>query len=187
MELTILFPYISVYGSNQVLQQAITTSSLPTIPDNRGEALVLTQQVGVFSAGSYLWVNNRWQLTLDYATICDQVFGVSRALVLTPGTGDNFLAIGSSGAAIVRVYKNGVLQPTSYYTVTATGISLSRPTVLYEVYLVLQISQITPMTDLSQGGSGIVDAPVDGNAYVRKNAAWENIQNELNEGSFTGL
>jgi len=95
------------------------------------------------------------------------------------------LPVGDNGAAIVSVYKNGVLQPTTAYTKTPQGISYNAPfSNMFDVYLVMQQSPITPTMALT--GGGIPEAPVDEDAYVRKNAGWENIQNELIEGNFTG-
>jgi hypothetical protein len=185
MAITLLFPYTMTYGGQQTARLAPTTDSLPVTPDTNGDNLVLTQQVGVFSAGAYQWTNNKWQFVIDYKTICNELFAFSKAFVILPSGGDNLLPIGNSGAAIVSLYKNGVLQPPSYYSVTSSGISLVRPAMLYEVYLVFQTSPIQPTTPIPSGG-GISDAPDDGNAYVRKDAAWENIQSELNEGVFTG-
>jgi hypothetical protein len=187
MAVSLLFPYIALNGSKQLLMQAPTTDSLPLVPDNRGQNLVLTQQVGVFAAGGYQWVNSRWQFVVSYAVICNDLFGVSQAFLVMPNVGDNLLPIGDSGAALVAVYRNGSLLSSSSYSVVNTGIVLTRPAALYEVYLVFQRSPLTPTTPVSGGGGGISDAPSDGHAYVRKNASWEIIQNELNEGNFTGI
>jgi hypothetical protein len=184
MAITLLFPYTLITGGKVIPSLAPTADSLPITPTTYSN-LVLTQQVGVFAAGAYQWTNNKWQFVVDYNTICNELFILSQALLVIPSGGDNILPIGDSGSAIVSVYRNGVLMPTSSYSVTSSGISLVRPAVLYEVYLVFQNSPITPTTPIPSGG-GISDAPVDGNAYVRKNAAWDNIQNELNEGVFTG-
>jgi hypothetical protein len=156
---------------------------MPTTETN----LVLTQQVGVFAAGAYQWTNNKWQFVIDYNTICNEVFTFSQAFLVMPMGGDTLLPIGDSGAAIVTVYRNGVPLSSSAFEVLSTGISLSRPAAMYEVYLVFQTSSITPTTPISGGSGGIPDAPSNGNAYVRKNSTWESIQNELNEGVFTGI
>jgi hypothetical protein len=185
MAITLLFPYTVIYSNGvQVSRQAPTTDRLPITPDAQGDNLVLTTQVGVFGPGAYQWSNNRWQFILEYATICSELFGVADAYVIIPGSGDNLLPVGNSGSAIVSVFKNGVQMPTSAYTITTQGISLNVPTILYEVYVVMQVSPMNATTPIT--GGGIPDAPDDGNPYVRKNAAWENLQNELNEGVFTG-
>ncbi len=165
---------------------APTADSLPITPTTDSN-LVLTQTVGVFAAGAYQWTNNKWQFVIDYQTICNELFELSQAFVVIPAGGDNLLPIGDSGAANVTLYRNGVLQPTTAYSVVSNGISLVRPAILYEVYLVFQNSPIKPTTPVPDGGGGISDAPDDGVAYVRKNEAWENIQNELNEGAFNGI
>jgi hypothetical protein len=185
MAITLLFPYTLVINGTQSATLAPTADSLPITPTTNTN-LVLTQQVGVFAAGAYQWTNNKWQFVIDYQTICNELFILSQAFLIMPSGGDNILPIGDSGAAIVSVYRNGVLQQKSAYTVIGSGISLVRPAAAYEVYLVFQNSPITPTTPIPSGG-GISDAPSDGNAYVRKNAAWGNIQNELNEGAFTGI
>jgi hypothetical protein len=185
MAITLLFPYTLVINGNTTATLAPTADSLPITPTTNTN-LVLTQQVGVFAAGAYQWTNNKWQFVIDYPTICNELFVLSKAFVIMPSAGDNLLPIGNSGAAIITLYKNGVLQPQSAYSAVSSGISLVHPAAAYEVYLVFQNSPITPTTPIPSGG-GISDAPVDGNAYVRKNAGWDNIQNELNEGGFTGI
>jgi hypothetical protein len=186
MALTLQFPYMLVVGGKIMSMLAPTADSLPITPTTSTN-LVLTQQVGVFSAGAYQWTNNKWQFVIDYDTICNELFGLSQAFVVIPSGGDTILPIGNSGAAVITVYRNGVLIPSNSYTVVSSGIALSRPAVLYEVYLVFQNSPITPTTPIPGGGSGIIDAPADGNPYVRKNANWENLQDELNEGAFNGI
>jgi hypothetical protein len=186
MAITLLFPYIVVYGNGVKMgKQAPTTESLPVSPEPSIDNLILTKQVGVFGPGAYQWINNRWQFVLDYAIICNELFGVSQAYVVMPYAGDNLLPVGNSGAAIVSVYKNGVLMPSTMYSITMAGIALNNQTASNEVYLVMQDSPIDPTMAIT-GGGGIADAPVDGNPYVRKNGAWENLQSELNEGVFTG-
>jgi hypothetical protein len=186
MAITLLFPYTLVVGGKTVPSLAPTAESLPITPTINTN-LVLTQQVGVFAAGAYQWTNNKWQFVIDYNTICNEVFTFSQAFLVMPMGGDTLLPIGNSGAAIVTVYRNGVSLSSTAYEVTSTGISLLRPAAMYEVYLVFQTSSITPTTPISGGGGGIPDAPSNGTAYVRKNSAWESIQNELNEGVFTGI
>lgn len=186
MAITLQFPYMQVISGKITPMLAPTADSLPITPTTSSN-LVLTQQVGVFAAGAYQWTNNKWQFVIDYNTICNELFILSQAFVIMPSGGDNILPIGNSGAANVGVYRNGVLLPPSAYTVISSGISLVRPAILYEVYLVFQNSPITPTTPIPGGGSGIVDAPADGHPYVRKNAAWEDLQNELNEGAFNGI
>lgn len=185
MAITIFFPYIAILGNGQKIpMQGPTVDSLPITPDSRGENLILTATVGVWGPGAYQWVNNRWQFILDYSLITSEIFRISQAYVVFPNAGDNLLPIGPSGQANVTVFKNGTLQPASYYTVTSQGISLVTPARLNEIFVVNQESPITAITPIT--GSGVPDAPSDGSAYVRKNAAWGNIQNELNEGKFTG-
>jgi hypothetical protein len=186
MAITLLFPYMLVNGGRITARLAPTVESLPISPTT-DDNLILTQQVGVFAAGAYQWVGAKWQFVVDYKTICNEMFVLSQAFTVLPLGGDNLLPIGDSGAAIVTVYKNGVIMASSAYTVTSAGISLVKPAVLFDVYLVFQTSPITPTTPISGGGGGIPDAPVNGTAYVRKNGAWEDIQNELNEGIFTGI
>lgn len=184
MAITLLFPYIAVLATGQkIAMQGPTVESLPSVPDSLGENLVLTKQVGVFGPGAYQWINNRWQFILAYSTICAELFGVSQAYVCIPNTGDNLLPVGDSGAAIVSVYKNGAIVPTSSYTIINTGISLKTPVKANEIFVVLQDSPLSATTAIN---GGIPEAPVNGSSYVRKNAAWENLQNELNEGVFTG-
>jgi hypothetical protein len=185
MAITLLFPYMLVVGGKTTPMLAPTADSLPITPTTNAN-LVLTQTVGVFAAGAYQWTNNKWQFVIDYQTICNELFIISQAFLVMPAAGDNLLPIGNSGDAIVSVYRNGVLLPQTSYTIVGSGISLMRPAVAYEVYLVFQNSPITPTTPLPSGG-GISDAPTDGTPYVRKNAAWENLQSELNEGAFTGI
>lgn len=166
--------------------QGPTVDSLPISPGAQGENLVLTAPVGAYAAGAYQWVNNRWQFLIDYATICREIFTVSQAFVVLTNTGDNVLPIGDSGAAILTIYRNGVVLASSAYYNSSSGIVLNTPAGRFDVYVVLQNSPLMPTTPISGGGGGISDAPVDGNPYVRKNAAWENIQNELTEGVYTG-
>jgi hypothetical protein len=187
MAITLQFPYMLVVSGMIIPKLAPTAESLPIMPTDTNENLVLTQQVGVFSAGAYQWMNNRWQFVVDYNTICNELFIISQAYVIIPSVGDNLLPIGNSGAAIVSVYRNGVLMPTTSYTVIGSGISLMRAASQNEVYLVFQNSPMTPTTPIPGPGGGIADAPTDGNPYVRKNAAWEDLQNELNEGTYTGI
>lgn len=185
MAITLLFPYIAITASGQKIpMQGPTVESLPVMPDTQGENLVLTKQVGIFGPGAYQWSNNRWQFILSYTTICSELYGVSRAFVAMPNAGDNLIPVGDSGAAIVSVYRNGTKLAANSYSVTSLGISLTAPTRENEVYVVIQDSPLTPTTPIA--GGGIPDAPVNDTAYVRKNAAWENLQNELNEGVFTG-
>lgn len=185
MAITLFFPYIAILSNGQkVSLQTATAETLPLTPDAQGENLVLTKQIGVFGPGVYQWFNNKWQFILSYENVCDELFGISQMYVAMPHPGDNLIPVGDSGSAIVSVYRNGIIVAPSTYEVTTLGISLNSPTRAGEVYVVVQASPITPTTSIS--GGGIPDAPTDGSAYVRKNGAWENIQNELNEGSFTG-
>jgi hypothetical protein len=187
--LTIYFPYTAVTGSGQQTDLvAPLAASLPIAPENNVGNLILTQQVGVFGPGAYQWVQSkgRWQFILPYTLICQQLFGVSQNYVVMPNAGDNLLQIGSSGAAIVSVYRNSYLLPEDAYSVVPQGITLVTSALNGDVFVVIQISPLLPTTDISSGG-GIPEAPDDGTAYVRKNEGWEDIQNELNEGNYTGV
>jgi hypothetical protein len=180
MAVTLFIPYIAVQPNGVLVQtSAPTVDSLTSA--GTGTGVVLTNDVGVYAAGGYQWIpsRNRWQFTIDYQTICGQVFGVSQGFVATPNPGDTLIPIGSSGAATVVVRRNGVIITT--YTLNNLGVVLNIPASLGDVYVIIQYSPLTATTAI-----GVTDAPIDGNAYVRKNAAWENLQAETNEGLFTG-
>lgn len=183
MAITLFFPYVAVLPNGQKIpMQGMTVESLPVNPDGFGENLILTKQVGVFGPGAYQWVNNRWQFILSYSTICSELYGVSQVFVALPNAGDNLIPIGDSGAATVTVYKNGIKIPVqTAYSVTTQGISLVNPAKTNDVFAIIQESPIKATTPL-----GVTEAPANGLAYVRKDDAWELLQNELNEGSFNG-
>jgi hypothetical protein len=176
------YTYVTPNGT-QIPSLAPTVDSFPITPDERGNNLILTVQKGVYAPGAYQWVDSRWQFILPYETVCQQLFGLSANFVCVPNVGDNLLPIGNSGAANVDVYRNSV-QITGF-SLQPQGVALPNPASRDDVYVVVQWSPIKP-TDSITGGGGIPDAPTDGQAYVRKNLAWEQLQSEVNEGQFTG-
>jgi hypothetical protein len=186
MPVTLFIPYTILRGDGTFIPtNAPIVDSIPAMPTNGIDNLILTSQFGSFVAGAYQWVpqKNKWQYLIDYDTICSQLFGVSDAYLCFPNAGDNFLPVGSSGNALMEITRNG--SPYTTYEITDTGIVLDLPAVAYDIYLVLQASPYTA-TSILTGGGGIPDAPDDGIAYVRKLQAWEDIQDELNEGNFYG-
>lgn len=186
MTVQLFIPYTQVLGNGAMTAtSAPTVDSIPSTPA-ANQNLILTGPVGTFAAGAYQWVTarGRWQFLVDYQTICSQLFGVSEGYLCFPNTGDNLLPIGGIGQAICNVYRNGARITT--YTTSSLGVTLSTPAAANDLYLIILISPLTAVTPISVGSGGISDAPNDGNAYVRKSLAWENIQSELNEGIFTG-
>jgi hypothetical protein len=184
----LFIPYSMVLGNGtQIATSAPLVDSLPTTPSSNMN-LILTGVVGTFAAGAYQWVptKSRWQFIVDYQTICSQLFGVSNAFLCFPNAGDNFLPVGPYGQAQVAVYRNGGLQPTSAYTLGTDGVHLVSPALAADLYLVIMVNPMRGNTPISGGGGGISDAPNDGNPYVRNSLAWEQLQNELNEGQYSG-
>ncbi len=188
MAVQLFIPYSMVLGDGSIVAtSAPLVGSLPANPVTTPN-LILTSDVGQFASGAYQWISqkSRWQFVVDYQTICSQIFGVSNAFLCFPNEGDNFLPVGASGEAQVAVFRNGGLLPTTAYEIGTTGIHLLTPAIEYDLDLVIMVNPIRGNTPISGGGGGIPDAPNDGTPYVRNSLEWEELQDELNEGLYTG-
>lgn len=182
MAFVLLLPYTIVHSNGSMTPTvAPTVDTLPLNPITE-QNVILTQPFGNYEPGAYQWVANkqRWIFVVDYQTICSQIFGVADAFLCFPNAGDNFLPIGSSGDAQTTVCRNGVI--FTGYEVNSTGIHLDEPAAQDDLYLVMQWSPLRGNSSLT--GGGIPDVPLDDTPYVRKNQAWEQLQQELNEGQY---
>lgn len=79
------------------------------------------------------------------------------------GNETHSVTLGYSGIVIIRYIYEDEMQPEQYYHLTA------------EEYEFLQLLASTGGSEISTGGSGIEEAPIDGKQYARKNAAWSEI------------
>jgi hypothetical protein len=162
-----------VLGNGSITSQsAPTVQEIPAFPDPSGpNNVVLTQQFGAsFAPGVYQWsaVKQRWVFLYGYEQLCTSFFSIADAYVCLPNAGATLLPIGSSGEAAVAVTRNGI--SFTAYTLSASGVELGIPAQAGDVFFVARHSLLKPETLIVPGG--ISEAPSDGSAYVREDAAW---------------
>jgi hypothetical protein len=178
--IVLYLPYTLILGNGTSSQQIAPTvmelslsNTAPTGPSN----VVLTQQFGAFAPGVYQWspFKQKWIFMFDYAALCAALFSIASAYICLPNVGATVIPIGASGDAIVKVTRNGA--PETNFTLNGTGVVLSAPASVGDVFFIAQQSPLKPSTLIIPGG--IPEAPSNGLAYVRENAGWSTLSSAL--------